>query len=448
MTQAAITPTTARPSPTTRTGGLFRKETPQQAYLKAGIYGEPGSGKTFTASLMAQGLAQHIAGKGNPQPPVMMLDSEGGAPWVRSLFQSAGIEFLVSSTRSFQDLKQAVVEAEAAGAILIADSMTHYWEEIREAYLAAKRKRLNNPHARLELPDWNVIKPEWAKFTALFLNSKAHIILCGRGASIYEFQLNEETNKKELITAGTRMAAEKGMGYEPSLLIEMTSRQYVGPKKAKSIVRTATILKDRSDVLDGLQFDDPTFESFLPHVERLNLGGAHSSFDNSRSSERLFPSDPASRDNQAVRRKIVLGDIHDLLILPGQAAADKQRKVQLLRKCFNAGWAEMEEVMPLDQLRTGLEALRRELEGEDAGEQERASLTLGQLQKSAAELIEREMANAPTAAAVERVWEAAANLFGSVEKATQVRMLIAKQQALTRVAASRRKPQVVRTEEP
>lgn len=444
MTQAAITPTTAHPSPTSRTSTLFRKETPQQAYLKAGIYGEPGSGKTFTASLMAQGLALHIAGKGKPLPPVMMLDSEGGAPWVRSLFQSAGIEFLVSSTRSFQDLKQAVLEAEAAGAILIVDSMTHYWEEIREAYLAAKRKRLNNSHARLELPDWNVIKPEWAKFTALFLNSKAHIILCGRGASIYEFQLNEETNKKELITAGTRMAAEKGMGYEPSLLIEMTSRQCTGPKKTKSIVRTATVLKDRSDVLDGLQFDDPTFESFLPHIERLNLGGAHSSFDDSRSSEQLFPSDPAGRDNQAIRRKIMLGDIHDLLTLhiPGQGAADRQRKVQLLRKCFNAGWAEMEEVMPLDQLRKGLGALRGEFEGEGAGEEQGAALTVGQLQDTAADLIEREMAAARTAAAVERVWKTATGVFNSVDDVTQARMLAARQQALARVAGSKHKAPV------
>ena len=369
--------------------------------------------------------------------------SEGGAPWVRSLFQSAGIEFLVSSTRSFQNLKQAVMEAEAAGAMLIVDSMTHYWEEIREAYLAAKRKRLNNPYARLELPDWNVIKPEWAKFTALFLNNRCHIILCGRGASIYESQLNEETNKKELIPAGTRMAAEKGMGYEPSLLIEMTSRQCTGPKKAKSVVRTATVLKDRSDVLDGLQFDDPNFESFLPHIEQLNLGGAHSSFDDTRSSEQLFPSDPAGQDNQAIRRKIVLGDIHDLLIfhIPSQSAAEKQRKVRLLRKCFNAGWAEMEEVMPLDQLRTGLEALRRELEGEAAGEEQRPSLTLGQLQNSAADLIEQEMANARTAAAVESVWKAASGVFHSVDDATQGRMLVAREEALTRVAPGRRKAQ-------
>jgi hypothetical protein len=343
---------------------LFKKADAKSAYLKMGIYGEAGSGKTFTASQIAKGLALLIGSKGQPKPKVMFLDTETGAVWVRPILEAAGIDFLVHSSRSFADLKQAVVEAEAAGAILIVDSMTHFWEEIREAYVAAKRKRLKNEHARLELPDWNIIKPEWGKFTSLYLNSNAHIILCGRAGSVYEFQENEETHKKEMITAGTRMAAEKGMGYEPNLLVEMTARQVMGPRKSKTIIRTATVLKDRSDVLDGLQFDDPTFENFLPHIERLNLGGKHPGFDASRTSEAMFPAEGEARDIRVARRKVALGDIQDLLVLhvPGQAAADKKRKIEMLHKHFSAGWTEMEELMPLEQLQKGFASLKAELE--------------------------------------------------------------------------------------
>ena len=200
-------------------------------------------------------------------------------------------------------------------------------------------------------------------------------------------------------------------------------------------------IKDRSDVLGGLQFDDSTFENFLPHIERLNLGGTHSSFDGTRSSEQLFPSDPTGRDNQAIRRKIVLGDIHDLLTLhiPRPQPISSAR-CSCSGGAFNAGWAEMEEVMPLDQLRTGLEALRRELAGEDGGELEGPALTLGQLLNSAADLIEREMASARTAVAIESVWKAASGVFDSVDRAAKDRMIAARQQALTRVAAGRRKP--------
>ena len=75
--------------------------------------------------------------------------------------------------------------------------------------------------------------------------------------------------------------------------------------------------------------------------------------------------------------------------------------------------------MPLDQLRTGLGALRRELEGEAAGEEQRPSLMLVQLQNSAVDLIKREMANARTAAAVQSVWNAAGGVFHSVDDARQ-----------------------------
>jgi len=342
---------------------LFKKAEMTSAYLKMGIYGEAGSGKTFTASQIAKGLSLLIGGKSGKKPPVMFLDTETGATWVRPIFEQAGIEFLSHSTRAFKDLKASVIEAQGAGAILIVDSMTHFWEEIRTAYLARKRER--KPHAKLELPDWNIIKPEWGTFTSLYLNAKAHIILCGRAGNVYEFQdKDDDSNRKELITVGTRMAAEKGMGYEPNVLVEMTAQQIVGRDKHKTIVRTATVLKDRSDVLDGMQFQDPTFENFLPHIQRLNLGGDHMGFDDSRTSEDIFPADAEGRDTSSVRRAIVIEDAKELLIkhIPGMSNADKTRKGDLVRKHFGCNWVELENLMPLDQLKLGLISLRLELE--------------------------------------------------------------------------------------
>ncbi len=125
------------------------------------------------------------------------------------------------------------------------------------------------------------------------------------------------------------------------------------------------MLKDRWDVLDGLQFDDPTFENFLPHIERLNLGGTHGAVvDTSRTSEGTFPADGEARDIRVAQRKAKLGDIRDLLILhiPGQAGPDKQRKILLCRKHFDAGWDTMEELMSLEQLKAGYATLKAELE--------------------------------------------------------------------------------------
>ncbi|MGO9472629.1 MAG: AAA family ATPase [Rhodomicrobium sp.] len=333
------------------------------AYLKMGIYGEAGSGKTYTASQIAKGLALFLEKKFGERPPVMMVDTENGSHFVAPIFQKAGIEFLVAQTRAYADLKVALREAQAAGAILFVDSVTHFWEEMREAYLEAKRKRLKNRDARLELPDWNAIKPEWAKFTSLFLNAHAHIILCGRAASVYEFQDREDGSRKDMITVGTKMAAEKGLGYEPNLLIEMSSEQLREAGKKKVVRRKATVLKDRATLLDGQEFINPKFENFLPHINSLNLGGKHQGFDQTRSSVSLFPQD--EKDNTARQRRIVIDEIQTLLVLhiPGQAAADKQRRAALIKKYFNASWTEIEEVMPLLVLRGGYDGLHRELEG-------------------------------------------------------------------------------------
>jgi hypothetical protein len=343
---------------------LFKPATMQTAYLKMGIYGEAGSGKTYTASQVAKGLALYLEKAGFQKPSVMFLDTETGANWVQPFFADAGIEFLTANTRSFQDLKQAVIEAEGAQAILIADSMTHFWEEVREAFLAAKKKRTNNKHARLELPDWNIIKPEWGKFTSLFLNSNCHIILCGRAGNVYEFQ-DAENGKKEMITAGTRMAAEKGMGYEPSLLVEMTSRQVAGTsKRAKTIVRVATVLKDRSTLLDGKQCDNPDFKFFMPHVKKLNLGGAHAGFDASRTSSTLFPKDEG--DDKRHDRQILLDEIEAVMLEhhPSTSAADRQAKAALLEKCFGTkSWTFVEKKMQINTLRECFNALHIALNG-------------------------------------------------------------------------------------
>ena len=66
-----------------------------------------------------------------------------------------------------------------------------------------------------------------------------------------------------------------------------------------------------------------------------------------------------------MQRRIGVDEIHTRLVLhvPGLAAADKKRKAELIRKHFNASWTEIEEVMPLFDLRAGYDSLHRELEG-------------------------------------------------------------------------------------
>ena len=338
------------------------KPKPKQAYLKMGIYGNAGSGKTYTASQVARGLSLYLKEKTGKQPPVAFLDTETGSTWVEPLFREAGVEFFAYSTRAFADLKKAVQDAEAMGAILIVDSITHFWIELCLSF-ARQRKRRDN---RLEFQDYGVIKPMWAEFTELYLNSKTHIILCGRAGNTYEYQEKEEGGKKELISTGTKMKAESEMGYEPSLLVEMAAEKSPDRKK-KLTVRKCYVIKDRSTLLDGREFINPNFKVFMPHIERLNIGGEHIGVDTTRTSEGMFEENTGRTEWQKVKlqKEIAQEEIQNLLVkhYPSTSVADKQAKLALITKHFNATWKEIEEVLSLDDLRRGFNAMHYELEG-------------------------------------------------------------------------------------
>ena len=108
------------------------------------------------------------------------------------------------------------------------------------------------------------------------------------------------------------------------------------------------------------------FGNFLPHIQRLNIGARQLGVDVTRTSVSSIP--PDTRDNRSTQRKIVLDEIESLIVLhyPGQAAADKKKKLELLRTHFEASWTEIESVMPLERLRKGYDTLHFSLEGTES----------------------------------------------------------------------------------
>jgi hypothetical protein len=336
---------------------LFTKAETSSATLKMGIMGFAGSGKTHTATSIAVGLVLMLRDMKLPigERPIAFLDTETGSDWVAPRIRDAGIELQTAKTRAFADLLSAVDEAEQNASILLVDSLTHFWIELCDSYMKRKNR------TRLQFEDWAFLKAEWRKFTDRFVNSNLHCIVAGRAGYEYDFQTDEETEKKNLVKTGIKMKAEGEMGYEPSLLVLMEREMEMATKTNKHF---AKVVKDRSTLLDGKEFPDPTFECFLPHIQRLNLGGRHMGVDMSRTSEHTIPGDV--RDNRRTQRKIVLAEIEDILCVhfPSTAQKDKASKIGLVRKHFNnASWTECEEVMSLELLRAGYDRLHLELEG-------------------------------------------------------------------------------------
>jgi hypothetical protein len=104
---------------------------------------------------------------------------------------------------------------------------------------------------------WGKFKKPYQDLMANLLSSPMHVLICGRQGT--EYETNEETD--ELKAVGVKMKAEGETPYEPHILIRMEALK---PKKTNEL---ATIIayaeKDRTGVLAGRSFVNPTFNSLV-----------------------------------------------------------------------------------------------------------------------------------------------------------------------------------------
>lgn len=230
-------------------------------FAKVAFEGFAGDGKTYTATLLAIGIHKLI----QSTKPIAVFDTEKAFKALKPLFDSENIPVVVDNeSRSLASLNQAIKWCEAGNAdVLLVDSITHVWEGYLAAYMAEKKR------TRLEFQDWGVIKPKWKQeFSTPFVQAKCHIIFTGRAGYEYEQERNEETGKREIFKSGIKMKAENETAFEPDILILMEKQMDLISEK-KSIYREATIIKDRTTLIDGKTFKNPKFDDFYPAIAQL-----------------------------------------------------------------------------------------------------------------------------------------------------------------------------------
>ena len=238
----------------------FRKAKAEQAALKVCIYGAPGSGKTFTSLLMAEGLAKR-AGK-----RIAYVDTERGTDFYcqdvkERAIHPAAFDFDAIYSRSIMEITDAVRSIDPKDyAVVIFDSITHLWMAAKAAYAGKTTKVGTIPfHA------WGKIKKPYKDLEAFMLNSPMHYICCGRQG--IEYETDEES--EELKAVGYKVKAEGETPYEPHILIRMEAIKQKRSMEQSQIV--AYIEKDRTGILNGRSFINPTFDTLC--VPLLGLLG-------------------------------------------------------------------------------------------------------------------------------------------------------------------------------
>jgi len=336
-----------------------------QGFLKAGFLGYQKSGKSYTATKLAIGVRSFFKLPG----PIAFYDTEAGSGYLAEMVRKeTGMDLLGVRARSFESLMQFAKDCLAEKvSVAIVDSVTHPWRELCDSYLAQlnerrKEKRLY-PLQKLEFQHWASIKAMWEPWSEFFLNSPLHMIVCGRAGAIWEFEKNEESGRKELVKAGTKMKVEGEFGFEPSLLVEMERDQQPDGQGGFKLIHTATVLGDRFSILDGQVSVNPTFEFFKPHVAMLRAG-AHSVVDTTNKTTTGADIEgntgwERERRERTILCEEIMGDI--VSKYPGQSADEKKAKADLISQIFGTrSWTKVEN-MQADVLRDGLIRLRSHL---------------------------------------------------------------------------------------
>lgn len=383
--------------------GLFQKASNNIAYLKEGIFGFQGTGKTYTAVKQAIFLWLYLKKLGLSPGTVGMFDTENSSAFAEPEFRRHDIPFDVLRARAFAKLIEGTNEAVREGySILIVDSATHVWRDLVDSYILKKQKRTNSKYRpRLAMHDWGPIKAEWTQFPDLIVNAPIHMFVLGRAGYEYDTVENEEGGYDSVKT-GTKFKAEGEFGFEPSIVFEMARVRLnedgveVGKEIAKKTVRKggkeieksvrATVhgraiekhraycVKDRNmdpkTTLDGKYFDfdrddneSAPFDILIHHLACLNIGGENQGLDMSDSTD-MFGDPDHSRYEYKRQCEIAEEKIKEVLImaeLDGRSAATKKQCVEELRKAFGtSSWKEITS-MKLDDMLNGHAKLARNL---------------------------------------------------------------------------------------
>lgn len=300
-------------------------------FLKMALQGFAGDGKTMTAAVVAIGVHKLIKSK----KPIAIFDTEKASKALKPHFDKEKIEVVVDDeNRSLAALNHTIQECIAGAAdILIIDSITHVWEDFMTAYMKTKNR------TKLEFQDWGVLKPKWKKeFSLAFVQAPLHIIFTGRAGYEYENEKNED-GKREIFKSGVKMKAEGETAFEPDILVFMEKHQDLLGQK-KNIWRTATILKDRTTLIDGMTLNadgkakGPSFKMFEPAVKALLDG----EFLDVR--PELIKDDFEADDKKALlrhKKEVAIAEIEGELIRMGlgTSAQDKKIMVWILNKVFD-----------------------------------------------------------------------------------------------------------------
>lgn len=208
---------------------IYRKAERRKAKLRLAITGPAGSGKTYSALLIAFGIGGKTA----------LLDTENGSG---DLYSALGDYDICSISAPFtvQKYIDAIKSAEQAGYdILILDSISAEWAG--SGGLLNLHTQLTSSSKTNSFAAWGQVTPKHNAFIDAIINSRLHIICTIRSKTEYA-QIQNERGKTEIRKMGLGLVQREGIDYEFTTVFDLNFNHEV------------TVSKDRTSIFDGQVF--------------------------------------------------------------------------------------------------------------------------------------------------------------------------------------------------
>lgn len=231
---------------------MFKRASKKQQKLRLLLEGASGSGKTYSALIIAKTLADSLNKK------VAFIDTEFGSA---SLYADRFDFDTLELTPPFTPEKYiaAINEASVSGdyGVLVIDSISHEWSG--QGGCLDIQAQLGGT-----FNDWKKVTPRHQKFINAILTSNIHIIGCARTKS--DYVMEEGLNSKGKATTkpvkvGTKTEQREGLDFEFTTIFRLNQNHI------------ASVSKDRTSLFEN---EDTviTEETGIKLLEWLNSGEA------------------------------------------------------------------------------------------------------------------------------------------------------------------------------
>ena len=197
----------------------FRKAERRKAKLRLGLVGSAGSGKTYSALLVAGGIGGKIA----------LIDTENGSG---DLY--AGMKGIpeydvctLAAPYTVQKYLEAIRDAEGSGYdVIIIDSLSHAWAG--DGGLLDQQGKIADSGRGNSYTAWRQITPMHNKLVEAMLTSPCHIIATMRAKTEYVLETNDK-GKQTPKKVGMAPVQREGMDYEFTVVFDLDANHNATP---------------------------------------------------------------------------------------------------------------------------------------------------------------------------------------------------------------------------